>query len=631
MVAWNGDDAPGHLEKANDSDTEDVIWHSSDGQFAQAMRTLLESHFLRHERKVKKIVEDAVASLRENLDNKVPRASTAELRHVQPKLCETSSNLAWQIRGASSQPGLDSNAPPTVNKPERSPCPAKTGSCVTGSRRSGSSMVLSSLSGILADPSPQFFQDPEPPPMTHAKRSSNKRRSIKFEDENTQPARTVVGRLWARLESVLDWWSCLEEPPCDSRMYRFVHHWRFESVFATVIAFNTAFAIYNTNYDIEHAGEDPTGFMVTVELALVCFYGIEMACKLAAHGRWFFCKRNMTWNILDLFLVLLSIYEQFIGLLSLNGPGISLSFMRTLRILKIAKVLRVVTILTLFAELRLIMNSLVGSIVSMFWSFVMLTLVFLLFGLVFAQGCGIYLAEHGEWLRSQHPDTHTEMLSSFGSVQLAMLSLLKTSTGGADWSGYFDSLVLAGSWYGACFILFIGFYHIAVINILTGIFVDNAMKLAVLDRDDRALKMKQDDEEFREELLELFSEFDTRGTGMVTVDAFEKHLKAKNGKLQAQLGLLGLPVNGAANFFRVVEVLCRDGRLCNEKEANILSLVDSCMQLKGQASNLHLQCVAGDLLHLAKMIQEQNELCEMLNEKLATGGFAYVDAIGVTL
>jgi len=269
MTTWNGDDAPGHLEKADDSDTEGIIWHSSNGQLAQMMRTLLESHFLRHEREVQKIVEDAVASLREHLDTKVPQTSTAELWPVQPKLCDSS---------ASSLPFPDSNSPPTVNKPARSPCPSKTGSCVTGFRLSSSSMVLSSQSGILADLSPQLVQDPEPPPMSMVpeagmhdgimrvedrgagdeliRQSSRKRRSIKFEDTSMQPARTLVGRLWARLENVLEWWSCLEEPPCDSRMYRFVHHLWFESVSATAIALNTSFAIYTTNYHIEHASED---------------------------------------------------------------------------------------------------------------------------------------------------------------------------------------------------------------------------------------------------------------------------------------------------------------------------------------------------------------------------------------
>jgi len=152
--------------------------------------------------------------------------------------------------------------------------------------------VTKSQIGILSDPSTELCQDPEPPPLCrvheagmldcimevedsgagdeHIRQSSNenvegsidakrllsKRRSIKFEDESTQSARTLVGRLWARLENVLEWWSCLEEPPCDSRMYRFVHHLWFESVSATAIALNTSFAIYTTNYHIEHASED---------------------------------------------------------------------------------------------------------------------------------------------------------------------------------------------------------------------------------------------------------------------------------------------------------------------------------------------------------------------------------------
>mmetsp|Transcript_141545 Transcript_141545/g.452496 ORF Transcript_141545/g.452496 Transcript_141545/m.452496 type:complete len:115 (-) Transcript_141545:197-541(-) len=111
-------------------------------------------------------------------------------------------------------------------------------------------------------------------------------------------------------------------------------------------------------------------------------------------------------------------------------------------------------------------------------------------------------------------------------------------------------------------------------------------------------------------------------TGIINVEDFAENLKKKNGKLQAQMTLLGLPVDGAAGFFRVVSVLCGDESMSNEEEANIQAFADCCLRLKGTASNLHLQSVAGDLVHISVMMQHQIELCEMLAKKFTNGNNA---------
>merc|ERR1711972_1206913 len=87
-----------------------------------------------------------------------------------------------------------------------------------------------------------------------------------------------------------------------------------------------------------------------------------------------------------------------------------------------------------FNELRMILNSLIGCVISLFWSVIMLLLFFFMFGIAFVQSSTNWLREPDNF---DNPDGEVLQLE-FSSVQLAMLALFRASTGGDDW-GYFYS------------------------------------------------------------------------------------------------------------------------------------------------------------------------------------------------
>merc|ERR1712061_758261 len=93
----------------------------------------------------------------------------------------------------------------------------------------------------------------------------------------------------------------------------------------------------------------------------------------------------MRWNIFDLLVVTLGVFDT---LTTNSGKGAArdVTFMRSLRLLRIAKILRMVRVMRFFAELRVILNSVLGSLLSLFWAFVMLLLIYYVFGLLFVQG-----------------------------------------------------------------------------------------------------------------------------------------------------------------------------------------------------------------------------------------------------
>merc|ERR1712032_1243610 len=119
--------------------------------------------------------------------------------------------------------------------------------------------------------------------------------------------------------------------------------------------------------DINNLDEDPTVFIMGMELVFVIFYTWEIIMKLAVHRMYLFVGPNMSWNIFDFILVVLAIYDQLLLLiiaLEEGGQGTKVTFMRSMRILKIAKISRTIRLMRVFASLRIILNSLLGSLYS---------------------------------------------------------------------------------------------------------------------------------------------------------------------------------------------------------------------------------------------------------------------------
>lgn len=111
-------------------------------------------------------------------------------------------------------------------------------------------------------------------------------------------------------------------------------------------------------------------------------------------------------------------------------------------------------------------------------------------------------------------DTQEMLVQYYGSVQLAMLTLFKGSTGGEDWTIYYETISVTGEFYSMIFILFIIFIEIALLNVLTGIFVESAMKHAQPDRDALALDLRKEERRQEEDLRSLCAQINVDGSGI---------------------------------------------------------------------------------------------------------------------
>jgi len=223
----------------------------------------------------------------------------------------------------------------------------------------------------------------------------------------------------------------------------------------------------------------------------------------------------------------------------------------------------------------------------------MLALIFYLFALVFVQLTAAQLADVFAEDPALLPKAKKEM-QAFSSVQDAMITLYMACSGGQDWDVFYTTIREVG-WVGALlFVFFVAFMQIAVMNILTGIFVEQAMKLAQPDRDQQAYKQHRAEIAEAAELHKMCCEMDINGDG--TIKRSELCEFIEEGKLKAFLMTLGLNLKNADLFFHIIDAA--------KDEIDIETFVQECMNLRGNASNFDLAYL---IIHMKEIEKRQQE------------------------
>merc|ERR1711865_181610 len=97
----------------------------------------------------------------------------------------------------------------------------------------------------------------------------------------------------------------------------------------------------------------------------------------------------------------------------------------------------------------------------------------------------------------------------------AMLTEFKIVSGGGPWGQVFGTIEASGDIYRVLFLLYIAFFKIAMLKLLTGIFVQHAATAAKVDRE-RVI---------HQNISKLFKEIDRDGSGFITRSEFLTHAR----------------------------------------------------------------------------------------------------------
>merc|ERR1719329_48176 len=123
-----------------------------------------------------------------------------------------------------------------------------------------------------------------------------------------------------------------------------------------------------------------------------------------------------------------------------------------------------------FRELRLVIDSLMGSMRSMMWTAILILTVTFMFSLCFVEAAAQYIKD----LPNDAHEEREEILLYWRSVPQAMLSIYKASTGGVDWGDAANPLSKSGTAYYLTFCVYVAWLNFVVANCLTALFLSMA-------------------------------------------------------------------------------------------------------------------------------------------------------------
>lgn len=386
----------------------------------------------------------------------------------------------------------------------------------------------------------------------------------------------------------------LQEPKREGWLATFVTSKRFEGMAGLVILLNCGFMVASANYQVEHPGSNGSSLMQSMEIFFLTFYSVEVALKLTVHRWFFFWNDDLKWNLLDLSLVIYGFFDILMG-------GVNITWLRSLRLFRMAKVLRVLRIVKSFKELRLILSCLMGSFTNLIWSIVMIAIIVFMFSLVFVQQAAAYLAE----LPAE--DREAGHIVDFETVERSMLTLYAAATGGQDWLVFYEALQPTGEFSCMIFLFFVAFIQIAVVNILTGIFVEKALKRATPDTQTQARDHRRRLARQAGELRQLCEDMDEDHDNTISRKEF---FNTKSKNLKDYLKLMGLNYHDISELFKL---LSGD----DDKKVPIEEFVRACMRLHTGASVdiQRLLCEWGIMMSHVRIMEDS---LERLHLRLST-------------
>lgn len=316
----------------------------------------------------------------------------------------------------------------------------------------------------------------------------------------------------------------------------FVRSHRFDMLSAAVIVVNSVFIGMNAQSAIQHAlanTRDPNDSQTRVAVFFFSsFYCMELLLRIWAFRCLFFTGPDWQWNALDMLLVTTGVHDMITTAFSIDLGQASVTGMRLLRLLKTLKIFRVVRVMRFFRELRVMLESIFGSIATLFWSITMLSIVVYVFGLCFLQAVTGYL----EGTSSVDSKIKDQIRTYWSSVFQAAVTLYMAITGGADWEQLAEPVKASGSFFYVLFLFYISFAAVAVLNVLTGLYVESAKRKSDVCDTRSLAELIMKEHTILHDFERLFYKIDAiRKTGLMTWDEFHQvcHLEEVQEVLKA--------------------------------------------------------------------------------------------------
>ncbi|CAK9091399.1 Sodium channel protein type 4 subunit alpha (SkM1) (Sodium channel protein skeletal muscle subunit alpha) (Sodium channel protein type IV subunit alpha) (Voltage-gated sodium channel subunit alpha Nav1.4) [Durusdinium trenchii] len=356
----------------------------------------------------------------------------------------------------------------------------------------------------------------------------------------------------------------------------------FEFFAACLILANSIVLGLEVEYQASHV--DPSPALTILSLLFANWFIIEVIIRVRVAGIVpYFCNEEWMWNWTDLILVLVSIIE--LAFVAFGDSGNAKSPVSSLRAIKIIRVVRLFRLLRFFRQLATLALMVAHSVQQLLWALVMFILIMYVLAITLTGSCTDWLKERidfttAEWEQEILDSTETgvtKVYTYFGSISRSHYTLFQTTLGGVSWYEVTDALFNVDAF--SCILMFayIIFTILALMNVFTGVFVDNALQNSKKERKTQIEDTIDRKRTALDQIIEFFVATDSNGDGTISADEIQFLLE--DPMMSAYFDMIGFRPGDAK---LLADLLDYD----NSGDISLDEFISGCERMRGEAKGI---------------------------------------------
>lgn len=381
-----------------------------------------------------------------------------------------------------------------------------------------------------------------------------------------------------------------------AKLLRVVFSSWYEMANAVAIIANALIIAGETQYAAERVPAKANEVFFDVCMLFFCavFTG-DLLLRLSAQGSLFFYTTEWKWNWFDVLVVMGSNIEGIAFLTDRRDDWFSkYSLLRVLRLVRVVRFVRALRSFVFFRDLRITVSVLCGSLMPMMPFLVIMSLIFMTFGILFTDGANDYMVSHG---------VNHELTKYYGSLFVTMATLFKAISGGIDWEVAAEPLGSLSVVYPVIFYGYMLFSVFALLNVVNAMFIDTTLQRSRQDRDFVVQTVQDGKRNFLDTMERLFTELDHDCTGTISVQELAQRFQ--DPKIHAYFKAIDLKVYKIKRLFMLLDT---------DKSGSIdhVEFRKGCDRLRGDASQLDQAIIQYQMKAMWKDVKALRELLTML-------------------
>lgn len=304
---------------------------------------------------------------------------------------------------------------------------------------------------------------------------------------------------------------------------------------------------------------------------------------------------------MDAGIVLITSIDAYI-LSQISSNRQNISFMRMVRFVRVARALRVIRTMGLFRQLRVLLNTIAMSFMSLFWSMLILFIFMLMFSLFLCQMLQSFIVDPNE-----EPKMREWVFRHYGTSFRALYTVFEVTFSGG-WPNYARPLIEeVASTYAIFFVLYVTAVVFAMVRIISALFLKDTLQTAANDADMMVQERMKEMKAFVNKLSELFAQADESGDGNLSAEELKNIMSYP--KVKVWMSVLGLDVTETATLFDMLDD--GDGLISYDE------FVNGIMRLKGNSRSQDTIAIMRDCERICKNCEATQRACEGVQAAVA--------------